>query len=335
VGRESVVWWKCRGGRWNVFSIHGLDNCTNTVRPYRSLAVTVKMSEMIKKPILSFKVVLILPAVFILLLFTLYPFILNIFYSLHNLTVFNFFDPPFVGLNNYLKILTSSDVFIAVKNTLLYVVASVMIELIGGLALSQLFSQRFAGRGICSVLILSPIALAPAAVGYIFLLLLYDLYGAIPEILGLLGLNISLLGNKNLVLPTMIFIDIWEWTPFMFIILFAGMKSIPQELYEAAKVDGASAWKLFRHITLPLLTPAITVATLFRIIDAFRTFESIYVITGGGPGSASTTLSILVYRNFASGKMGVSAALSVIVFILAFFITQMSNKYLFGRSVGR
>ncbi len=288
---------------------------------------------MTKKPIFQYKVILILPAVFILLLFTLYPFVLNIFYSLHNLTVFNFFDPPFVGLSNYLKILTSSDVFIAVKNTLIYVVTAVTIELVVGLALSQLFSQQFAGRGIFSVLILSPLALAPAAVGYMFLLLLYDLYGVIPEFFRLFGLNISLLGNKNLVLATMIFIDIWEWTPFMFIILFAGMKSIPQELYEAAKVDGASSWEIFINITLPLLTPAITVATLFRLIDAFRTFESIYVITGGGPGSASTTLSILVYRNFTSGKMGLSAALSVIIFLLAFFITQMSNKYLFSRSV--
>ncbi|KPJ85698.1 MAG: hypothetical protein AMS17_14030 [Spirochaetes bacterium DG_61] len=288
-----------------------------------------------RNPLFSFKLMLILPALFILLLFTLYPFILNIFYSLHNLTVFNFFNPPFVGLRNYLRIFTSADVFIAVKNTLIYVVAAVTWELILGLVLSQLFSQKFPGRGILSILVLSPIALAPAVVGYMFLLLFYDLYGIIPALLRLFGFRISILGNKKVVLAAMIFIDIWEWTPFMFIILFAGMRSIPNELYEAAMTDGASSWEIFRYITLPLLTPAITVATLFRIIDAFRTFESIYVITGGGPGSATTTISILVYRSFTSGKMGISAALSVLVFILAFLITQMTHKYLFSRSVAQ
>jgi len=288
-----------------------------------------------RNPLFSFKLMLILPALFILLLFTLYPFILNIFYSLHNLTVFNFFNPPFVGLRNYLRIFTSADVFIAVKNTLIYVVAAVTWELILGLVLSQLFSQKFPGRGILSILVLSPIALAPAVVGYMFLLLFYDLYGIIPALLRLFGFHISILGNKKVVLAAMIFIDIWEWTPFMFIILFAGMRSIPNELYEAAMTDGASSWEIFRYITLPLLTPAITVATLFRIIDAFRTFESIYVITGGGPGSATTTISILVYRSFTSGKMGISAALSVLVFILAFLITQMTHKYLFSRSVAQ
>jgi len=279
----------------------------------------------------QFKIVLIIPAVIVLLVFTLYPFIINIFYSLHNLTVYNFFDPPFVGLRNYFKIITSTDVLIAVKNTLIYVITAVSIELLLGLALSQLFSQKFYGRGILSILLISPLALAPAAVGYMFLLLLYDLYGVIPSFFRWLGLDISLLGDKHLVLPAMIFIDVWEWTPFMFLILYAGMKSIPEEVYEPAMIDGASSWKLFRFITLPLLMPSIAVAVIFRIVDAFKTFESIYVITGGGPGTATTTLSILVYRSFASGRMGLASAISVIVFIIAVIISQISMKYLYVR----
>lgn len=283
----------------------------------------------------QFKIVLILPAVIILLVFTVYPFIINIFYSLHNLTVYNFYDPPFVGLRNYLKILKSTDVLIAAKNTMMYVTSAVSIELLLGLALAQLFSQKFYGRGILSVLLLTPLALAPAAVGYMFLLLLYDLYGIIPSLLRGLGLNLSLLGNKHLVLPTMIFIDIWEWTPFMFLILYAGMKSIPDEVYEPAMIDGASSWRMFRSITLPLLKPSMAVAVIFRIVDAFKTFESIYVITGGGPGTATTTLSILVYRSFASGRMGLAAAISVIVFIIAVLISQISIKYFYGREASQ
>ena len=182
---------------------------------------------------------------------------------------------------------------------------------------------------------LTPLALAPAAVGYMFLLLLYDLYGIIPSLLRGLGLNLSLLGNKHLVLPTMIFIDIWEWTPFMFLILYAGMKSIPDEVYEPAMIDGASSWRMFRSITLPLLKPSMAVAVIFRIVDAFKTFESIYVITGGGPGTATTTLSILVYRSFASGRMGLAAAISVIVFIIAVLISQISIKYFYGREASQ
>jgi multiple sugar transport system permease protein len=287
------------------------------------------------KYFLQFKIVLILPAVIILLLFTIYPFITNIFYSLHNLTVYNFYDPPFVGLRNYLKILKSTDVLIAVKNTVIYVTSAVSLEFLLGLALALLFSQKFYGRGILSVLLLTPLALAPAAVGYMFLLLFYDLYGIIPSLLRGLGVNLSLLGNKHLVLPTMIFIDIWEWTPFMFLILYAGMKSIPDEVYEPAMIDGASSWRMFRSITLPLLMPSIAVAVIFRIVDAFKTFESIYVITGGGPGTATTTLSILVYRSFASGRMGLAAAISVIVFIIAVLISQISIKYFYGREASQ
>lgn len=203
----------------------------------------------------------------------------------------------------------------ALWNTLIFVVTSVTGEMIAGLLFALLLWERQGAlantiRGI----ILLPSMLSPAVVGIVWLLLFYP-FGLVNWGATLLGIGrLQYLADSRLAMASIVFVDIWQWTPFVFIFILAGLTGMPVEPREAARVDGASAWQLFWHITLPLLRPTLAVALMFRVIDAFRAFDKILIMTNGGPAEATTILSIYLYKvSFHYQNWGYGALLALIL----------------------
>ena len=213
----------------------------------------------------------------------------------------------------------------ALWNTLIFVVASVTAEMATGLVFALLLWE---GRGraanFARGLILLPSMLSPTVVGIVWLLLFYP-FGLVNWGTTLLGLGrLQYLADPRLAMASVIFVDIWQWTPFVFIFVLAGLTGMPVEPREAALVDGASAWQVFRYVTLPLLRPTLAAALMFRVIDAFRAFDKILIMTNGGPAEVTTILSIYLYKvsfHYQNWNYGALLALVLIAVTLAFHWT--------------
>jgi multiple sugar transport system permease protein len=255
------------------------------------------------------------PLLVFLLLFVLYPSALGIWISLTNRELLNP-HPVFIGLDNFATTVHDSSFWASITFTLRFTVVVTSIALVTGLGLALLVHQRFPGKRWLFTALLLPIMIAPALMGIMFRLLLNSEMGLVPAVLGNLGFDISLFHPDNVVRLLMV-LDILQWTPFTFLIIYSGLQSMPTELYEAAAIDGASYTRALRSITLPLLSPILFAAGFLRAVDALRTFDVIYVLTGGGPGNRTTTVQIWVYKTaFVDGRFGVAAAASVVLMLL-------------------
>lgn len=218
----------------------------------------------------------------------------------------------FIGLDHYADLLANNAFLTALSNTAVYVVVAVAVELALGLALAlAVHRQRRLRDGTRSVL-LAPMFVTPIAVGLMFRFLLNQQLGLIPPLLERVGITINFF-SADLALLSLAAIDVWQWTPLMFLMMLAGLESLPREPFEAARVDGASAWFTFRRVTLPLLRPAMVVAVLVRTLDAVRVFEYVFAITRGGPGLATETIQYHIYRvGFQFFRLGEAAAMAYI-----------------------
>jgi multiple sugar transport system permease protein len=275
-----------------------------------------------------------LPAGIFMLVFLVYPIFLLIRDSFYKIDLINPSLREFVGLANYTNSLTSSRFLKALWNTVVYIGVAVCIEFILGLILALLLSNAFKGSQFIRTLLLSPLMLAPLVTGLIWKFMLNDQFGIINWGLYKLGLlsdphQILWLSDSRFALYSTIMADIWLTTPFIMLVLLAGIKGIPISLYESAEIDGANKWHKFRYITFPSLIPVATVALLIRIIDAARTFDIVWVLTQGGPGFSSEVLSTYMYKTLTRyGEVGQSSAMAVIFIIIllilsSFFITKM------------
>nr|WP_276537466.1 sugar ABC transporter permease [Bacillus infantis] len=269
-----------------------------------------------------------------MLVFLLYPILLLVRDSFYKVDFLNASAREFVGLANYVSSLTSERFLKALWNTVIYITAAVGVEFILGLILALLLSNAFKGSQVIRTLLLSPLMLAPLVSGLIWKFMLNDQFGIINWGLYKIGIlsdphQIMWLSDSKFALFSTIIADIWLTTPFMMLVLLAGLKGIPQSLYEAAEIDGASRWQKFRYVTIPSLIPVATVALLIRIIDAARTFDIVWVLTQGGPGFSSELLSTYMYKTLTRyGQVGESSAMAVIFIILllglsSFFITKL------------
>jgi multiple sugar transport system permease protein len=267
---------------------------------------------------------LLSPILIVILALGLYPFLYVIWLSFQTQTAST--TPIFVGLENFYEIIfrdqTFRDVF---GNTLVYVVSVVTAEFLIGLGLALLLNREFKGKRIIAPLIYLPMMVTPVAVGLTFRIMYNVEYGPFTYFLDLLGLPaIPWIASATYALFSLIVVDIWEWTPFMFLVLLAGLQIVPRECVEASQLDGASYWQRFRHITLPFLRSSIAVALLIRMIDAFKAFDIIYTVTEGGPGTSSAVLSFFTYIvGFRWFSLGYAAAMSLILFFLILIPTQL------------
>ena len=252
------------------------------------------------------------PGALVLGLVTVYPLAHVVWLSLERRSLLDAGPPRFSGLDNYARLAADERFWNALGNTLYFSVVSVALELALGLALALALQRPFRGRALAYGVILLPWAV-PTAVSARMWEWIYD--AEIGVLNHLLGAHVNWLGSPAWALNAAIFMDVWKSTPFVALLLVAGLQGIPRELYHAAALDGASRWTVLTRITLPLLAPILLVALVFRTIDAFRVFDSVYVLTGGGPANSTETLSVYAYKVlFQSLEFGYGSALAVSVF---------------------
>jgi len=249
--------------------------------------------------------------------------------SLHDWSMSSIDPPRWVGFGNYVKLLGDSRFWNATWNTLYFSFGTVIVETVLGVALAVLLNRRFRFKNVVRTLFLLPMVATPVAVAMVWQLIFEPTVGFANHLLRSVGLSPQLwLTSLDTVLPSLMLVDIWEWTPMIALIVLAGMTTLPQEPYESAIVDGATRWQVFRLITLPLLIPTIIVAMLLRMIDALKTFDLIYATTQGGPGVASETLNIYGYvLGFNFFKMGLGSAL-IMLFLLLVALVSLLFVYL-------
>jgi multiple sugar transport system permease protein len=272
------------------------------------------------------KYFMIIPVTVILAAVAIYPFLFALRLSLTNAKTNNFQNPDWVGLSNYINILTSGRFWDSTILTIIYVGAALTLEITLGLALAMLAEKATRGQKWYVSLLITPMLISTVLAGIIFRLELNQQFGVIPYYLGKIGITANLLDTGH-ALMTMILIDVWQWTSFIFLISFAGLKSLPIEPYEAARVYGANAWQTFRYVTLPLVKPVLMIAVIFRMMDAFKAFDHIYILTSGGPDFATTTFSVLAYNYaYTTDNFGMASAMAVVLLIIIIVITKRLLK---------
>ncbi|MBD2185974.1 sugar ABC transporter permease [Planktothrix sp. FACHB-1355] len=264
--------------------------------------------------------ILVLPALILLSLVFAYPILRAFWLSLYTQNLGSQLQRIFSGLSNYQRMLGDGRFWQSMWNTTVFTAGSVLLELILGIAIALVLNQAFKGRGIVRTITLMPWALPTALMGVAWAWIFNDRYGIINDILRRLGIietGITWLGDPVLAMVAVIAADVWKTTPFIALLLLAGLQSIPNDLYEAHALDGATAWQSFRRITLPLLMPQIVIALLFRFAQAFAIFDLIQVMTGGGPAGATETVSVYIYSTVMRYlDFGYGAALVVVTFLL-------------------
>lgn len=266
----------------------------------------------------------LLPAVIILLILTIFPFLFSLFLSFGKVSFLGGLQIHLAGLKNWVRLFGDERFYNALSNTILIAVVAVAIEYVLGLGLALLLNRRVRGSTFFRVLFLLPMMLTPIAVGYMWRMMFNPTRGPIDHVLPLLGLPaVAWLTEPKIVLYSVILTDIWHWTPFMILILFAGLQSIPPALLEAARVDGASGWQLFREVIFPLLAPASIAAILLRTVEVLKIIDKIYILTGGGPGISSESMTLFGYslglRAFDLAY-GATIAFSLFITVLAISI---------------
>jgi len=265
------------------------------------------------------------PSMVLIALVAAYPIIYAIWLSLHEYSVRVAGLSRWAGLNNYSEALSNPDFWDAMRTTLVFSVVSVTFELLIGLAMALCMHEAFKGQGLLRTVVLVPWAVLTVVTAIMWRTIFESPQGFVNNILG--GDTVWL-GQEPHALIVIIIADVWKTAPFMALLILAGLQTIPGEIYEAARVDGATKWQRFVKITLPLLKPAILVALIFRTLDALRIFDLPYVLTKGAHGT--TTLSLIAQQTFAENRIyGLGAAYSVLT-----FITVMIVAFVYIRTVG-
>jgi multiple sugar transport system permease protein len=270
---------------------------------------------------------LVMPAVMVLLVFVAAPITQSIVLSFYRIIIgLPQLSPPFIGLDNYRDLFLDPVARHSFLVTLIFVSTTTSFELILGLLLALLIHRRFPGRGSLRACVLIPWAIPTVVAAQMWRFLFNDAYGMINYALFGDGVAhyVPWLAQSSTALLAIILADIWKTSSFAALLILAGLQMIPEDLYQAAKVDGAGSWSRFRYVTLPLIRPAILVALLFRTIDAFRVFDLAFVMTQGGPADATNVLQLYGYKKlFVEGWMGYGSAISVTVFIVVLVLAVM------------
>jgi len=271
-----------------------------------------------------FILIMLTPAIVLLTGLILVPFLVGLGLSF---TDYILSLPParFVGFNNYLTLFFSPEFWASLRITLIFTVCSVVLQTALGLALAVLLHEETRGVPLLRAIYLLPMAVTPIAAVFTFRMMFNPGSGVFNHLLTGVGLPAQdWLGTGNMALFSLVLLDTWQHTPFILLIVAGGLASLPNDPFDAARIDGGSQWQIFRLITLPLLKPFLAIALLFRSIDAFKTFDIVYVLTAGGPGTATTTLNMYAYKQaieFVS--LGYGASLTIVMLIIIVVATQL------------
>jgi len=267
------------------------------------------------------------PLIFFLVVLTLLP-LLNVF-------VMSFFHVEwkgsgyvydFAGFRNYQDLPTDKFFLPGLKNTIVFAIVGVTIQMVLGFAMAFFVTKIKRGKSFFISLFLIPVLLPPIVIGSVWRLLYgYD-FGIINYLLGFLGIQpLDWLGGYSLAFTSIVIVDVWRWTPFIFLLLLAGLESLPEDVFEAGRVDGVTALQELWYITLPLMIPTLLVTMIFRMITAFKVFDEIFLLTSGGPGTSTEVISFSIYKTFfQADNLGLGSAMSVVSLLLVAFLTIMA-----------
>ena len=270
------------------------------------------------------------PAVVLFLLLTILPMLNLVALSFHEVEWVNreaIWD--WVGLHNYAKLTEDTLFHAGIWNTIIFAVTAVAIQMVLGFGLALLTMQITRGQLFYRTIFILPILVPGIIIGAIWKLLYSFDFGVFNQVLVAFGANPQdWLGDPNLALASVIVVDIWHWTPFCFLLILAGLESLPEDIYEAAKIDGATAWQTLKSITVPLMMPTLVVTFIFRMILAFKVFDEIYLLTGGGPGTSTEVISFTIYRRFfTEDQAGYGSAVSVATFTVIALLVAIASRF--------
>ena len=267
------------------------------------------------------------PAVATLFLIVIIPIVFNLYLAFNKWTI-GLGQPRFIGLGNFLELLSDERVLNGVKVMIYFSGLSLSLEMVLGLLIAVYFNRQFKGSEVVQAIYILPFAATPVAVALIWRIMLNPEIGVLNYLLRSVGLPGSLwVSSPQTVIPALVMVDVWKWTPMITLIVLAGLKSLPHEPYEAAQIDGASALQIFWYITLPLIRPVLIAAMMLRSLDNLKEFDMLYTITQGGPGIASETLYLYSYNvGFSFFKAGYGSALMVVVFLVVLVFNVVMNR---------
>jgi multiple sugar transport system permease protein len=271
----------------------------------------------------------IMPTLILLIVMNIFPLIYSLFLSFTNYSVIADKAPEWIGIQNYQNILSDQRFWTNFATTGRYALLSVALQTLIGFGLALLLRNKFKGSGLLTTLILVPMMLSPIVVANFWKNMFNPSVGILNYLLGYTNINTSpeWLGDPNLALLAIVIVDVWMWSPFVMLLCLAGLSAIPEYLYEAAAIDRAGAWFQFRRITLPQVMPLLLIAVLFRTIEAFKQFDLVMGLTGGGPSDVTETVSIRLYKLAFQGQYdtGTSSALAYVILVV---IIAVSNLYI-------
>lgn len=275
------------------------------------------------------RILMLAPTLLILAGLTLFPTVYMFTAAVQTVSPDPDVPREFIGLGNFTRMFTDPELHLAVKNTVVFTSVAVTLEFLLGLGLALLFDKYIRRLNFLKTILLVPMMIPPIAVALTWKLIYQPQFGVLNELMFRLGLpSQAWAGDVNLAMATIIMADVWEWTPFIFLLMLAGLASLPSEPYEAAQVDGASAWRQFWDLTIPFLKPVIAIALLLRIMDALRLFDLVFILTVGGPAGATETLSLYIFKiAFTFVDIGYAAAVSLVVlFVTVGFSTWFIKR---------
>ncbi len=267
------------------------------------------------------------PAVAALFIIVIIPIVFNLYLAFTKWTI-GLGQPRFIGLDNFIELLSDERVLNGMKVMIYFSGLSLTLEMALGLLIAVYFNRRFKGSEVVQAIYIIPFAATPVAVALIWRIMLNPEIGVLNYLLKSVGLPGSLwVSSAKTVIPALVMVDVWKWTPMITLIVLAGLKSLPHDPYEAARIDGANTVQIFWHITLPLIWPVLIAALMLRSLDNLKEFDMIYTITQGGPGISSETLYLYSYNvGFSFFKAGYGSALMVVVFLIVLAFNVIMNR---------
>lgn len=258
----------------------------------------------------------VIPALVVISAVIVFPWVFTLWMSAHRWTLGQ--EQTFIGFENYIRLASDIRFWESLWHTLIYTVLSVVAPLILGTLAALVFDAQFPLRGFLRGVFVMPMMATPVAIALVWTMMFHPQLGVLNYLLSFIGIGpLEWIYNQSTVIPSLVLVETWQWTPLVMLIVLGGLAAVPREPYESAEIDGANAWQKFRYLTMPMIAPFLMIAVIIRSIDAVKSFDIIYAMTQGGPGTASETINIYLYNTaFAYYDIGYGSAMAVVFFII-------------------
>ncbi|MBP2508696.1 multiple sugar transport system permease protein [Agrobacterium tumefaciens] len=258
----------------------------------------------------------VIPALVVISAVIVFPWVFTLWMSAHRWTLGQ--EQSFIGFENYIRLASDIRFWESLWHTLIYTVLSVVAPLFLGTLAALVFDAQFPLRGFLRGVFVMPMMATPVAIALVWTMMFHPQLGVLNYLLSLIGIGpLEWIYNQSTVIPSLVLVETWQWTPLVMLIVLGGLAAVPREPYESAEIDGANAWQKFRYLTMPMIAPFLMIAVIIRSIDAVKSFDIIYAMTQGGPGTASETINIYLYNTaFSYYDIGYGSAMAVVFFII-------------------